>query len=498
MFVSCLNPRVVYNKYIGEHVSVPCGKCAGCTSLKANSWSTRLERESADHRYTVFVTLTYAEDKRPLIDISSLKDTYVSETFDKSLADSSEYVKLRHGLIPVCSKKDIQDFIKRLRINLYRNLHLNEKERILRYFCAAEFGPSSFHPHYHLLLWFDTPKVAKVIKEHVYKAWFVKNPHSSLSSFLVRNEVSFVRSSCSSYVAAYLNTDTHLPAILREPLFRTFHLQSTCPPIGTLSLQPRQVSELLLGNAYQISVVRPTSHRVVSLSLWRCLESRYFPKCPRFASLSSSDRIALYRLSSIAGEESDFKSFLQHVLSQWVSSLPLYCLLRKVASKDYEEDGYPVPNEETLRRLFYMSRRVRNIRRLYGLSVSDYVARIEAYYGRKEYARLVVQLQTEQVYASNKTIVGYKLQYLPFLIDSQFYENIRKLSPSARSSYEEQFHLTDDFINYVPQNSFDWKRANAFYTRLRTENTKTRIHKDFVAKHPEYQSIYLQNLLTTL
>ena len=495
--LTCLSPKIVFNPYLKEHVSVPCGKCSACRTLKSSEWANRCDMECRCHKYTLFVTLTYAEQCRPIIDLRTFESD--SDTFDQSVADSSEYVNLRDGRIPVVSIKDFQDFMKRLRISLFRGLHLNEKERILRYFCTSEYGPTTFHPHYHMLLWFDSDIVAKSIKEYIYKAWFPKNPHKSLSSFLERNRCEFVRFNASQYVAGYLNTDSVLPSILREKQFRTWHTSSKCPPIGSLYLQQEQIRSILFGHALTVSIKKSITGRIVDLPLWRSFESRYVPKCLGFSSLSTRDRISLYNVSSISGEESSFEAFKSWLLPKWFSPLPLFELLRKVTRTDSASfDEIELFSREdfinTLRRIFYTSRRFRSLRRAFFLSSCDYVKVIERYYSRKDYSCLVAQLRMEEELSSSPRS-DCDISFLPYFIDPLFYERFRKLSPFAVQCYDDQFGL-DDYCRVDNHDSYLYKTSKSFYDGVRLNNTKVRQHKDFVATHPEYASVYKQNLLS--
>ena len=84
-----------------------CGTCSSCMNEKANNWLVRNYFEEKKHEKKSFITLTY--EHSPLILV----------------------------------KKDLQDYIKRLRINLDRRT--GEKIRI---FTAGEYGDVNKRPHY--------------------------------------------------------------------------------------------------------------------------------------------------------------------------------------------------------------------------------------------------------------------------------------------------------------------------------------------------------------
>lgn len=111
----CISPRTgeIYPMFI----EVPCGKCALCKEKKSREWSFRaLCENNTSISEPYFVTLTYNPRCVP-----------------------------KQGL----SKKDVQLFLKRLRIRLDR---LNIKHNI-RYFAVGEYGKKCKRPHYHLILW---------------------------------------------------------------------------------------------------------------------------------------------------------------------------------------------------------------------------------------------------------------------------------------------------------------------------------------------------------
>ena len=130
---------------------VACGRCVACLVKRSNEWSFRLFHELANSSSCWFVTLTYDELNVPRADVYEYYPTHIPK---------KDYIKL-YGELPVkavhpnqmvFSVEDCQKFIKRLRKKFPPGL---------RYFLAAEYGPSSTErPHYHMLL-FNVPKLCK-------------------------------------------------------------------------------------------------------------------------------------------------------------------------------------------------------------------------------------------------------------------------------------------------------------------------------------------------
>lgn len=112
---------------------VPCGKCRLCREAKVQDWMTRCMCETASSDYPpLFITLTYDNEHLP--------------------ADG-------------VSKRDIQLFMKRLRIAVARYLGDDDDKNRLRYFLISEYGKNTHRAHYHLLLW-NMPFISPVLLEH--------------------------------------------------------------------------------------------------------------------------------------------------------------------------------------------------------------------------------------------------------------------------------------------------------------------------------------------
>lgn len=99
-----------------------CGTCQECMAEKANNWLVRNYYEEKAHTKKCFITLTYAKNPRILI------------------------------------KKDLQDFIKRLRFKLYKAEQIK-----IRYFGCGEYGTLNNRPHFHLIIygWKDEKPIYK-------------------------------------------------------------------------------------------------------------------------------------------------------------------------------------------------------------------------------------------------------------------------------------------------------------------------------------------------
>lgn len=243
----CQNPRTVVNKYTHEPVVVPCGSCPSCILRRSGIQTNLLTSYSAQFRYVYFVTLTYAPCFLPTLEVSvvevctddvadvpcvpdigdldagdpntylfgfrsvprsasvKLKNSTVERTFKdpdvmfsypmtpKELLDILN--KVKHNVpnrIPYVCNRDLDLFLKRL-----RSYYPDEK---LRYYAVSEYGPTSFRPHWHLLLFSNSERFSQTVLENVSKAWSYGRCDASLS-----------RGFAAPYVASYVNSFVSLP-----------------------------------------------------------------------------------------------------------------------------------------------------------------------------------------------------------------------------------------------------------------------------------------------
>ena len=62
----CFNPQRVFNSSLGEYLFVDCRKCDACLHKKSIELTNRVTQECKQHKYSLFVTLTYDNEHLPL------------------------------------------------------------------------------------------------------------------------------------------------------------------------------------------------------------------------------------------------------------------------------------------------------------------------------------------------------------------------------------------------------------------------------------------------
>lgn len=395
----CLHPKLIRNPYTHELQYVPCGHCAACINFKAVNWVERLNQECSCWKYVLFFTLTYDNQHLPLLhvlgdcvydpddsrhasDRPRVSFNCFHEGFSK--ADLAYVKKMSKVGIPYLSHYDAQCFMKRLRINLQRKClknNINAEESFLRFYLVGEYGPKNFRPHFHCLLFFNSDFTSSCIQSLLSESWTFGYINSS-----------FVKNSASSYVARYLNCVSHLPAVLNHHEIRPFAHYSKCPPIGSYVVTDQTLRELFASSSPTMLLFHSDKRKFVDVPIWRHVEDRLFPKCPRFNRLSHSDRVTLYRTSveALAQSEGDFIDWCGH---QFYKSQTVYTLLKFIS------DDFTLLSP--LYRLYYISRAVWTQSSLFGVSIDTYVTHIENYYKNCDYEKLKKQYEFQVDYLDN-------------------------------------------------------------------------------------------------
>lgn len=194
-------------------VQVPCGQCIGCRLERSRQWAVRISHECQLHEFNSFVTLTY----------------------------DNLHVPLDGGLV----KKHFQDFMKRLRIHMWR-----EYGQKVRYYMCGEYGETNRRPHYHAVLFgCDFPDKRKHTTNGRGETLFTSATLTSLwgKGFCLIGAVTF---ESAAYVARYvtkkvLGTSDEAESQRREkysavdsssgeliPLLPEFTMMSLKPGIG--------------------------------------------------------------------------------------------------------------------------------------------------------------------------------------------------------------------------------------------------------------------------
>lgn len=125
----CISPIKLTNGAV-----VPCGRCGQCHANRRNEWTFRLQQEVKVSDTAWFVTFTYDDSCLP-VNIDPVDG----------------------ATVPTLDKSDLQKFLKKLRSR--------QGDNKIRYFMVGEYGPDTFRPHYHGIIFNMTDQVIKKINE---------------------------------------------------------------------------------------------------------------------------------------------------------------------------------------------------------------------------------------------------------------------------------------------------------------------------------------------
>lgn len=577
--VNCEHPLKVWDEVNHSYKVVPCGHCNTCNVNRSTSWISRLEQERKESAYTLFFTLTYAPEFLPLLEIvkidfndnlktgllshkkrdftkisannrinkrfvivdknkKPLSDEYNSFEVLVDVAMLSEHrtenlINLYDGFIPYCSVYDCQTFIKRLRSLAYREAYGTDKglaeSQKIRYYLATEYGPTSYRPHIHGLLFFDDRKIEEVIRHALSKAWLLGNI-----------EYESVCSSASSYVAKYLNSFSRLPRIYKTTALRPFALSSRKPPIGLRSVKDSTIKTILSEKSPVMPVQDAATGNLTYVPLWRSLENRLFPKLPYDSAFSFNERFELlheftgkfekyfsaWRVKQELGyiPEEQFKHYISYDM---FCSFYAHQYLRLLKSKNFtlymQYILRIVPNlgihtsfdnnnlfeyirllhdSNAFKQVYYVARLVARNCLVYGYSVSDYCRIYD------EYAKNRALYRLQQMYLFEEDFCLHNDCRFLLYIDSERYFRYASISYSDLTETDfiilSGFGLSKDdlkciykdedsrrafFLRYDVTNAMDYKEMIRVNQKIMDDSTKTKVKNEYLEEHPELKTL---------
>ena len=299
----CHHPRLILNKSTNQFQRVPCGKCSFCLNHKADILSQLCAIEENCYRYTLFVTLTYDNEHIPCFTFEEAPNGYnllslnprvqvpngaYINDFDNPINLPSKKVQsfLRRTSVTYNGQKalsfapirDLQLFLKRVR----KQLSYVSDEKI-KFFAVSEYGPEHLRAHWHLLIYFNCPKLKAEIKNAINTCWEYGFTCSSFS-----------RRSTSSYLASYVNSFTSIP-----PFYSLYQdtLKPRCLHSNFFGYTPflSQSSEIFQNTSSLIDgIMFKFTSSIQPIHCSRSLQNYFFPRVPQFNALSDSDLYRLY------------------------------------------------------------------------------------------------------------------------------------------------------------------------------------------------------------
>lgn len=383
VFSHCLDPKRIFNRYSKRYEYVACNECYACRNIRISSLCHRVENEIKAHHYSLFFTLTYDNASLPRFEVIEDKNGCsqirpcgrIASAYDRcplTHSRSTDNSKLLHvddvfapyiqnddclNEFGVCSKYDIQCFLKRIRKKLSK-IYDDKNSRKFRYFIASEYGPSTLRPHYHGVFFFDSEALLDSFPSLIVDSWglyerrsgrrnnFVFRPFADPT--LTRNYIKLCDVGTARYVASYVAGNDCLPKVLQTAVTKTFALYSQAPTFGTYKVDKTKMLEDVSNGTVKhdcITYSKDGQAELISIPYSKSDVSSVFRKCRGFRDLSAHAKSLVYsfvtdeyaqwkelvtRLSEYDGFTS-VKKFInknrEYTLRNYLSNHPLYTAL---------------------------------------------------------------------------------------------------------------------------------------------------------------------------
>lgn len=481
-FIKCLYPKYIQNRYTGQTILTGCGCCDACCNSKSNQLVNLIQIQMEESRYTMFVTLTFNDKYIPYVvpffgdrdtrfyfkgntrnkfisddsivlgdDFSPYSDVkYLDSAIVESLIDKSD---IGRDKIAVLDKYQLQLFFKRFnyyckKYKIYEKVHT---------YGIGEYGPSTFRPHFHVLFFFDSPRLLSLFRQILYSSW--KFGFINFSS---------VQSSgkAARYVAKYFNSSANLPRLFKIKAFKPFSVHSQFFAASYYTKKGQSLYQMDYRQVIQS--VSPVGNQFKSISCWRNITSILFPKVRCFSRRSDSELFKLYTIYktcvSFFGVGKTITEYIGHILD---NDFPYFDFLKsdlvvdchgkyKVELRSIEciyHDIYV--SKHFLERIvpsMYGNRRVYKNGRFYTVTcvdpyafVMDYIHKIKDFYSLLELQRLKFFYLSQELSVRN----GMDYRY--------FYDNFSASYNIKENPYFRPFSLVTSQIAY---NAVKHKKLN--------------------------------------
>ena len=303
-FETCLNPQRIYNRHTHSIEYVPCCKCEACVNKKGDNQARMIDAEYKKHRFCLFFTLTYNNASLPcfhrvtdengfsrLVPVGRMTsdDGYFSYSpwhpfvtddgvMRKKLTihrniNGIECVEddvflppvqnsgFERDVFAVICKQDLIRFFKRFRKSLDNEFKFQEHR--ISYYACGEYGPRTYRPHFHVLLFFDNPKICEKVQTLIFQSWgrferlsghgrnrFAFRPYQASDRFEFKSStrrdgnLSYVTGGgnvASRYVSSYVTGHSSLPKVLQLKAFRPFTIHSKGDTFGSTEADRKEV-----------------------------------------------------------------------------------------------------------------------------------------------------------------------------------------------------------------------------------------------------------------
>lgn len=297
----CLHPIQV-TCADGQTRFVPCRQCAYCRVHAADALSQLGTLELLDNPCSLFVTLTYRNCDIPratlLYDgsICNLVDLETGELYTQQFHTleerkflgkiSKNYVRrfpsyFCHGQIPFIRVFDIQQYIARMRERFRRKFG---KKYTFRYIYCAEYGETTFRPHFHIIFLCKSEEARAFLYENSFECWQY--------GFVVSK---YYRGNNSRYLTSYMSGSACISPLYSRSGVKSRARHSQKFGCSTIKKTSPIFNKFVCGCPLSFSLSCDGSDQ--SFNLPPCLKASVFPRCRDFGRIDDILCLARYHLA---------------------------------------------------------------------------------------------------------------------------------------------------------------------------------------------------------
>lgn len=305
----CFDPQRIVNPYTKKVLYVDCRKCDYCRNKRSYELTQRIEREfiASGNNDILFFYLDYNNANLPVYTRGNDGKWWSNRerglAFDKRKLPHFEDEQVKEYYHPVkywrkdafahLHYPDVRKWVQavqqrfkyefgELRKTVPRTAEveqlfqgLNYEDIRFRYFLCGEYGPTTFRPHYHIILFFPRRYTAE------QTAYLAKVLSSCWS--LGRADIKPVTTrGVKNYVASYVTSTLGLPEVLRTKPLLPFCTFSKAPTLGAHHVDKGTLRQMLDTGVTSVSEWSHEDQQFVDVPAPSSLLSRYFPRCTRY------------------------------------------------------------------------------------------------------------------------------------------------------------------------------------------------------------------------